>query len=117
MLYSTGAIEPVEKEECDSEVYYYRFLLSNIEENIITHRWALSAIPFEMPIVPAGYSSKGPEYISGCFSRDAIFGAESGEPMKVDCLVKMDIQTLIRRGMNEDIESIEGCVDKRIYKR
>jgi carotenoid cleavage dioxygenase-like enzyme len=113
MLYSMGAIEPVEKEQCDSKVYYYRFLLSNREKNIITHQWALSAIPFEMPVVPANSSSTGPKFIYGCSSRDAIFGAETGEPMKVDCLVKMNVQNLIRRRMNENIQSIEGCVDKR----
>jgi hypothetical protein len=113
MLYSMGAIEPIEKGNCDSQIYYYRFLLSDTKSNIITHQLALSAIPFEMPIVPKTYASTGPKFIYGCSSQDAIFGAETGEPMKVDCLVKIDVQTLIGRGMGEDIQPIDGCVDKR----
>lgn len=113
MLYSMGAIEPIEKGNCDSQIFYYRFLLSDTGKNIITHQWALSAIPFEMPIVPTAYARTGPKFIYGCSSQDAIFGAETGEPMKVDCLVKIDVQTLITRGVNEDTQSIDGCVDRR----
>lgn len=113
MLYSTGAIEPIEKETCDSQLYYYRFLLSDTDNNIITHQWALSAISFEMPIPPPLSSSNGPKFVYGCPSRDAIFGAETVEPMKVDCLVKIDVHTLIKRGIDEDTPPIEGCVDKR----
>lgn len=58
--YSMGAIEPIEKETCDSQLFYYRFLLSNTDNNTITHQLALSAIPFEMPITPPTYSRTGP---------------------------------------------------------
>ncbi|KAF3389196.1 Carotenoid 9,10 [Penicillium rolfsii] len=113
MLYSMGAIEPIEKENCDSQLYYYRFLLSDTENNTITQQWALSAIPFEMPIVPTSHPVSGPQFVYGCSSRDAMFGAATGEPMKMDCLVKIDVQTLIRRGIDQDTPSIDGCVDKR----
>lgn len=113
MIYSMGAIEPIEKGNCDSHLYYYRFLLSDTKNNIITHQWALSAIPFEMPIVPTIYARTGPNFVYGCSSRDAIFGAKTGEPMKVDCLVKVDVQSLINRGIDKKTQSIDGCVDKR----
>lgn len=113
MLYSMGAIEPIEKEVCDSQLYYYRFLLSDPNANVITHQRPLSAIPFEMPIVSTTFSGKSPKYVYGCSSRDAIFGAETGQPMKVDCLVKIDVHTLIDWGLNENTSSTDDCIDNR----
>ncbi|KAF7715185.1 Uncharacterized protein PECH_006072 [Penicillium ucsense] len=113
MLHSMGAIEPTNAELSDSKLYYYRFLLSDQHQNVITHQWALSTIPIEMPVISAAVQSKGARFVYGCSSRDAIFGAKTGEPMKVDCLVKVDVHTLIKRGLKECPRSIEGCVDTR----
>jgi hypothetical protein len=58
-------------------------------------------------------ASQTPTFIYGCSSTDAMFGASTGEPMKVDCLVKIDARALIKRGMLNEPESIDGCVDER----
>lgn len=113
MLHSMGAIEPTNAELSDSKMYYYRFSLSDRSQNMITHQWALSSIPLEMPTISPTAPPTGARFVFGCSSRDAIFGAETGEPMKVDCLVKVDVLTLIQRGMAQPPQPIEGCVDNR----
>lgn len=122
MLYSMGGIENSpcprfpEEEGSDSRLYYYQFLLSDTDQNSISHQWALSAIPFEMPIVSPSCTNKAPTFIYGCSSKDAMFGASTGEPMKVDCLVKIDVKTLIRRGIEQKTKEVDGCVDNRDIK-
>ncbi|KAJ6104417.1 hypothetical protein N7523_010737 [Penicillium sp. IBT 18751x] len=119
MLYSMGAIDTIssprfpEEQGSDSRLYYYRFLLSDTKRNLISHQWALSAIPFEMPIISPSCSKIAPTYIYGCSSKDAMFGSSTGEPMKVDCLVKMDVQNLIRQGIERETKPVDGCVDER----
>ncbi|KAJ5473134.1 hypothetical protein N7475_002700 [Penicillium sp. IBT 31633x] len=115
MLYSMGATDrgsgsSLVGDGSDSQLYYYRFALSDAHRNDITHQWALSSIPFEMPI---SCSHQMPNFIYGCTSTDAMFGARSGEPMKIDCLVKIDVQALIKLGMEREPESLVGCVDER----
>lgn len=119
MLYSMGAIDQnsspkfPEEQGSDSRLYYYRFLLSDPTRNQITHQWALSAIPFEMPVISPSCSRTAPKFIYGCSSRDSMFGSSTGEPMKVDCLVKIDIETLIRQGIEKETKEVIGCVDER----
>ncbi|KAJ5128680.1 uncharacterized protein N7443_005799 [Penicillium atrosanguineum] len=119
MLYSMGAIDTIsspkfpEDQGSDSRLYYYRFVLSDKELNLISHQWALSAIPFEMPVISPSCLTTAPTFIYGCSSKDAMFGSSTGEPMKVDCLVKIDIKTLIRRGIEKETKGVAGCVDER----
>jgi len=118
MLHSMGGIDlkstpgTVKNDGNDSLLYYYRFELLE-DKNVITHQWALSAIPFEMPILPRPNSMGEPEYIYGCSSQDSMFGSVTGEPMKINCLVKMNVKKLINRGLLDSLDSINGCVDER----
>lgn len=117
MLYSMASIDTnsfpsSERHANDSRLYYYRFLLSDHTQNQITHQWALSAIPFEMPVVSS--STNTPKFVYGCSSKNKMFGSITGEPMKIDCLVKMDIESLVRQGVEKRTKEVDGCVDERL---
>ncbi|KAJ5813439.1 uncharacterized protein N7503_000189 [Penicillium pulvis] len=117
MLYSmasmnTGSVPSSKRQGSDSRLYYYKFLLSDHTQNHITHQWALSAIPFEMPVVSP--STDKPKFVYGCSSKNKMYGSNTGEPMKIDCLVKMDIETLIRQGIEKRTKEVDGCVDERL---
>ncbi|KAJ5936852.1 hypothetical protein N7466_003302 [Penicillium verhagenii] len=120
MLYSMASIDTRsfsssnKKHGSDSRLYYYRFLLSDHTQNRITHQWALSAIPFEMPVVSP--STNTPKYVYGCSSKDKMFGSSTDNPMKINCLVKMDIGTLIQQGIEKKTKDVDGCVDERLIR-
>lgn len=118
VLHSTGGLAaPMDPEyaahEADGRLYYYRFLLSGTSRNTITYQWALSAVPFELPTISPSSSMTAPNFVYGCSSVDAVFGQHIGRPMKVDCIVKIDASTLIRRGILEETKPVSGCVDSR----
>lgn len=52
------------------------------------------------------------KYIYGC-SSDTSFGAALGKAAKIDALVKMDVETLINRGIRNPPTQIKGCLDMR----
>ena len=118
MLHSMGGIDltctpgTAKDFETDSHLYYYRFGLFE-DKNVITHQWALSAIPFEMPVLAHPDSAGKPEFIYGCSSEDMMFNSVTEEPMKINCLVKMNVMELIERGLAESPGPITGCVDER----
>ncbi|KAJ5936014.1 hypothetical protein N7454_005312 [Penicillium verhagenii] len=118
MLYSMASIDTRsfsssnQKNGSDSRLYYFRFLLSDHTQNRITHQWALSAIPFEMPVISP--STNTPKYVYGCSSKDEMFGSSTGNPMKINCLVKMNIETLIQQGIQKKTKDVDGCVDERL---
>ncbi|KAI9813864.1 MAG: hypothetical protein M1832_006076 [Thelocarpon impressellum] len=99
----------VEKEEEQCRLYYHRFDLSL---NVISHQWALSAIPFEFPSVRDDASMASARYIYGCAS-SSNFGAALGRAVKIDALVKMDALALIARGLRSPPTPVTGCVDMR----
>lgn len=104
--------DEVEEEQC--RLYYFRFDLgssSSIEP--ITHQWAISAIPFEFPSIRDDISMKKVKYVYGCSVSDATFGAALGRAVKIDSLVKIDVHTLISRGIANPPPSVTGCVDTR----
>ena len=119
-----------EEEQC--RLYYYQFLLSPTPEEsrsecietgvvdnvscktpLIKHQWALSAIPFEFPSLRDSISMSAAKYIYGCSVSGASFGAALGRAVKINSLVKIDVETLIRRGQTYPPTSITGCVDTR----
>ncbi len=107
-----------EKEQC--RLYYYQFLLSPIPEEIRlhdeetpTHQWALSAIPFEFPSLRDSVSMSAAKYIYGCSVSGSSFGAALGRAVKINSLVKVDVETLIERGRNNPPTPVTGCVDTR----
>lgn len=99
-----------EEEQC--RLYYYRFSLSGTE-NIITHQFALSSIPFEFPSLRDDTSMSSARYIYGCSVSDSTFGAALGRAVKIDSLVKVDVAKLIKRAAIYPPDPIVGCVDHR----
>ncbi|KAF1947260.1 carotenoid oxygenase [Clathrospora elynae] len=100
-----------EQEQC--RLYYYRFSLEPTTSNIITHEFALSAIPFEFPTMSPLTEMTHARYIYGCSTSVESFGAALGKATKIDTLVRMDIQALLTRSQSSAPEAITGCVDTR----
>lgn len=110
-----------EEEQC--RLYYYQFCLpqsfdssnpSSGNDNQIAHQWALSAIPFEFPSLRDSVSMSAAKYIYGCSVSDTSFGAALGRAVKISSLVKMDVETLVERGICDPPPQITGCVDTRV---
>ncbi|EMD65354.1 hypothetical protein COCSADRAFT_35412 [Bipolaris sorokiniana ND90Pr] len=100
-----------DEEQC--RLYYYRFSLESGSKNTITHQFALSAIPFEFPTVSPATEMVRARYIYGCSTSDESFGAALGKATKIDVLVRIDVQGLLRHAQHTAPESITGCVDNR----
>jgi len=110
-----------EEEQC--RLYYYQFCLpkfSNTEgsylssdRNTVTQQWALSAIPFEFPSLRDSAAMSPAKYIYGCSVIGTTFGAALGRAVKINALVKMDVENLIERGIHTPPTQITGCVDTR----
>ncbi|KAI9819259.1 MAG: hypothetical protein M1827_007415 [Pycnora praestabilis] len=100
----------MEEEQC--RLYFYRFDLTSTNSKI-AHQWALSAIPFEFPSLRVDHSMSSAKYIYGCSVSDSTFGAALGRAVKIDSLVKLDVQTLIQQGIRNPPTQITGCVDNR----
>lgn len=101
-----------EEEQC--RLYYYQFSLASPQENIIAYQFGLSAIPFEFPSVREDTAMAETKFVFGCSTSEGTFGAALGRAVKIDCLVKIDAQTLISRGKkNPNLLPIAGCVDSR----
>ena len=101
-----------EEEQC--RLYYYQFELSrNKSENTILHQWALAAIPFEFPTLRDSVCMSAAKYIYGCSVIGKTFGVALGRAVKINSLVKIDVETLIAKGKRDPPTPIKGCVDKR----
>ncbi len=119
-----------EEEQC--RLYYYQFLLPPVPEECrskhlgaslvddeshilpsIKHQWALTAIPFEFPSVRDSVSMSAAKYVYGCSVSGSSFGAALGRAVKINSLVKIDVETLIKRGQSNAPTPITGCVDTR----
>ncbi|KAL8813769.1 MAG: hypothetical protein Q9200_000022 [Gallowayella weberi] len=109
----TRAVPEHEREEEQCRLYYYNFCLGPGDENIIRHQWALSAIPFEFPSLRDSATMSPAKYVYGCSVSDSSFGAALGRAVKMNALVKMDVESLIARGKHDPPKSISGCVDTR----
>ncbi len=104
---------PLEEEQFRS--YYYNLLLDNTSsQNEICYQSALSAVPFEFPTICESRSMSTARYVYGYSVSSGSFGAALGHAVKIDCLVKINAETLIRQGKkDESLRSITGCVDSR----
>ena len=101
-----------EEEQC--RLYYYQFMLpKNTGENAISYQWALASIPFEFPTLRDSMCMSAAKYIYGCSVRGTTFGAALGRAVKINSLVKMDVEALIARGKQDPPTPIRGCVDQR----
>ena len=100
-----------EEEQC--RLYYYQFDL-NGPGNKINHEFGLSAVSFEFPSTSEQAAMGPARYVYGCSASDTTFNTSLGKASKIDCLVKIDAETLIRRGRKDpSIVPITGCVDQR----
>ena len=123
LVYSAGDIAaptpiktiiPREEEQC--RLYYYQFAMNTPGPyNHITHQFALSAIPFEFPSIREDRSMTTARFIYGCSTSEAdSFSAALGRAVKIDCLVKIDAENLIKRGIKDPLcRPVTGCVDTR----
>jgi len=122
LVYSAGdvaaptpirATVPQEEEQC--RLYYYKFLLDKPgPQNTIQHQFALSAVPFEFPSICEDRSMTKAKYVYGCSISSGSFGAALGRAVKIDCLVKIDAETLIELGKKDGgLRPVSGCVDTR----
>ncbi|MCJ1416333.1 hypothetical protein MMC32_002668 [Xylographa parallela] len=104
---------PIENQETDQcRLYYYQFRLDT-DTALIRHQWALSAVPFEFPSLRESESMTAAKFIYGCSVSDSSFGAALGRAVKIDSLVKMNVEELISRGLRNPPVQIKGCVDIR----
>ena len=122
LVFSAGNIpipEPVTglgNEEDQCRLYYYRYCMDE-GRNEITHEFALSSIMFEFPSTRDDKSMGASRYMYGCSTSQGGFGAALGRAVKIDCLVKIDAETLIQRGKNDpQLRPVTGCVDGRSVK-
>ncbi|KAF2969225.1 hypothetical protein GQX73_g4335 [Xylaria multiplex] len=124
VLYSAGALSPpapqpvlTEYEEEQCRLYYYSFPLvadGSDEQPMIRNQWALSAIPFEFPTVSPQHVMSASRFVYGCcMGSPSYSSATLGKAAKIDCIAKINIETLIARGMAHPPQQITGCVDKR----
>lgn len=112
-----------QKEEEQCRLYYYEFQLNNMHGsddlnlektcNVISNQWALSAIPFEFPSLSDYHSMSAAKFVYGCSVEGSSFGAALGRAVKIDSLVKVDVETLIKRGRANPPKQVTGCVDNR----
>lgn len=115
MIFSAGNISPpapVQTGEEECRLYYYQFDLTAFS-NTINHQWALSAIPFEFSHVPKYLAMSPTQFVYGCSVVNGTFTAALGRATKIDCLVKLDVGVLIKKGLEEPPVSVTGCVDGR----
>lgn len=119
----THSIPTHQQEDEQCRLYYYQFRLPTTrdaascgvttETNAILHQWALAAISFEFPSLRQSASMMAAKYIYGCSVTGTTFGAALGRAVKIDSLVKVDVESLIDRGKRHPPTQIKGCVDNR----
>lgn len=112
-----------EKEEEQCRLYFFEFQLgpqydsdnsgSTKHCNVISNQWALCAIPFEFPSLNESFSMSAAKFIYGCSVEGTSFGAALGRAVKIDSLVKVNVERLIEKGKAKPPTQITGCVDKR----
>ncbi|KAI9740071.1 MAG: hypothetical protein M1818_004822 [Claussenomyces sp. TS43310] len=105
----------VEQEEEQCRLYYYKFDMTSASDgrNHIKHQFSLSVLPFEFPSLKDDVSMTAAKYVYGCSLSDRTFGAALGRGVKIDSLVKMNVEVLIARGLANPPAPITGCVDTR----
>jgi len=107
-------VTEVGREEDQCRLYYYQFSLANACRNEIKYQFGLSAVPFEFPSTREDRAMGKSKFIYGCSTTEGSFRAALGRAVKIDCLVKMDAETLISRGIKDpSLCSVTGCVDSR----
>lgn len=110
LVFAAGGMQaPLEEEKLSRELSdvvrltYMRFSMSETDslrkDNAITHAFSLSAIPLDFPVVSHNHSMQQHRYVYGCTLRDGQFDSAL-EGAKIDCIVKVDAETLRQRGID-----------------
>jgi carotenoid cleavage dioxygenase-like enzyme len=116
-LYHMGDLDAPREattQEPECRLYYYRFPAD--KSNQITEQWALSAIPFEFPRVPPHLEMGATRFVYGCSMTEGNFVATHKTSVKIDCLVKIDVQNLLQQAEQRPQLQVNGCVDQRSIK-
>lgn len=126
LVYAAGQVEvpSIEKRAGEDDVvrlHYYRFLLPdgytsnthNTDQGAITHSFPVADIPFEFPTMPTDTGMSAARYVYGCTMQSGSFDERLGGAAKVDCLVKLDVLELARRGRERGEGKNMAPVDKR----
>ncbi|CAG8220739.1 unnamed protein product [Penicillium olsonii] len=117
-VFTTADLDPQppitneQRNNLQSRLYLYQFDISQ-PWNTISQQWALSAIPFEFPHVPKRLGMSATRYVYGASTTEGSFGIALGKSLKIDCLVKFDVERLIQAGVQCPPERESGCVDSR----
>jgi carotenoid cleavage dioxygenase-like enzyme len=110
LVYAAGAVEVPKIESIIGDhdvvrIHYYRFQMpddyhTNPDNTtgVISHSFPLTAIPFEFPTMSADLGMSAARFVYGCTMKSGSFDERLGGAAKVDCLVKIDVQELIKRG-------------------
>lgn len=109
LVFAAGGMQaPAEEEKLSRDLSdvvrltYMRFSISEQDplrnDNPISHAFSLSAIPFDFPVVSHQHSMRQHRFIYGCTLRHGQFDSAL-EGAKIDCLVKIDAETLRCRGI------------------
>ncbi|EGG09838.1 uncharacterized protein MELLADRAFT_95354 [Melampsora larici-populina 98AG31] len=110
LVYTAGDLEPPLAEQTDQDIVrltYYRFSLSEDDPlwsgpDSITqpsHLFALSAIPFEFPVLPPNKLMSEVQWVYGCSMASGSFDAGLRGGARPNVLVKMNVRELIKRGI------------------
>jgi len=102
------------KEAC--ELYYYSFPLSTPSATSPSYAFPLATIPFEFPTVPQDRVVGPAKYVYGCSIKHGNFDAALGGAAKIDCLVKVNVDALVRRG-HKRAEAGEGDSERPVDER
>ncbi len=107
LIYTAGNLQPPPKalpkgtnepEKC--QLYYWRFS-SESKENAplsLETEFALSDVPFEFPTLRTDALMQDASFIYGTSTRNGAFNAKLNLAAKIDCLVKVNVKNLIRKG-------------------
>ncbi|PYH30038.1 carotenoid oxygenase family protein [Aspergillus neoniger CBS 115656] len=76
-------------------------------------QWALSVIPFEFPHVPEHLQMSATKYVYGCSMREGNFATRHNSCYKIDSLVKVNVESILRKGLDNPPSQVHGCVDTR----
>lgn len=110
LVYTAGDLEPPLAEQTDQDIVrltYYRFSLSEKDPlwsgpeaaTKPSHLFALSAIPFEFPVLPPSKTMSEVQWVYGCSMASGSFDAGLRGGARPNVLVKMNVRELISRGL------------------
>ena len=109
LAYGAGGLEPPPSEimpDGEADIVRLTFHRFELATTTISHEIVLSEVPFEFPVVAGHVAMQDARYVYGLSLRTGSFDA--GRGAKPDCLVKMDVRTLIERGMADKLDVVDG---------